>query len=136
MREIKFMAWDIKNKKMCQVIKMYYVPDVGANEVLIQHPDSFDELLLGVDTQAVLLQYTGLKDKKGKEIYEGDICHLIGSEYTGTAGEFGEVDKILLVEYQNNEGFILRDKGWTNYKIYSEEVEVIGNIYENKELLD
>jgi uncharacterized phage protein (TIGR01671 family) len=122
MREIKFRAWDIKNKKMCQVIKMYYVPDVGANEVLIQHPDSFDELLLGVDTQAVLLQYTGLRDKNGKEIYEGDIYKFEDT----VGGPITFNTQTLCWLWAEDGGFL-----WALRK----DAEVIGNIYENKELL-
>ena len=125
MREIKFMAWDIKNKKMCQVIKIYYVPDVGANEVLIQHPDSFDELLLGVDTQAVLLQYTGLKDKNGKEIYADDLCRIDGI--------------VVRVEWLNG-AFVVQyftEPKFTYLGHFDEtDVEVIGNIYQDSHLMD
>ena len=117
---------------MCQVIKIYYVPDVGANEVLIQHPDSFDELLLGVDTQAVLLQYTGLQDKNGKEIYEGHIVDYGFKVVDGTELYKGRIfmeDGMYLVDGDNvhNESHLVCKCSY---------LKVIGNIYENKELLD
>ena len=78
-----------------------------------------------------LLQYTGLKDKKGKEIYEGDIIYW-------SCGDFEEN----VVVFWNDEYC-----KWSIYRIenklaidclyeYSEsdEIEVIGNIYENSEL--
>lgn len=68
-----------------------------------------------------LLQYTGLKDKNGKEIYEGDI---MGWEcYEGTKHQVRWV-----VEYNLNQGF----KTWSSTK--NDEI-VLGNIYENPELL-
>lgn len=89
-----------------------------------------------------LLQYTGLKDKNNKEIYEGDIidinqtvngCNLFavmwdeisfGARYwvNNTIGRKYEYDIIELLDVNVNE--------------YDKEIEVIGNIYENKELLE
>jgi len=67
-----------------------------------------------------LLQYTGLKDKNGKEIYEGDIL-------------YGNEDENDTVVYEENK-FILQPLG--DDSIFWEKSEVIGNIYENKELLN
>lgn len=66
------------------------------------------------------MQYTGLKDKNGVEIYEGDLVVENGS--------FGPYQ----VEYYKN-GFYLGDFLHSNWN--AEDVEVIGNIYENPELL-
>jgi len=62
MREIKFRAWDKEDKKWLSEDCM---PIVGFGEDKI--------LSFGGDGYAIFEQYTGLKDKKGKEIYEGDI---------------------------------------------------------------
>ena len=80
-----------------------------------------------------LMQYTGIKDKNGKEIYEGDILrysfpydrrlrHISPVSYLDTQASFGIVDF-----YGNN--IPLYDIPTNNY------FEVIGNIYENEELL-
>ena len=69
----------------------------------------------------VLMQYTGLKDKNGKEIYEGDIL-----KYT-----FDGEEKIDYIEYQGNMFTYHNAVRWS-----LQEDEVIGNIYENPELLE
>ena len=76
-------------------------------------------------------QYTGLKDKNGKEIYEGDI---ISNEY----------EKCIVVWVKEYAGFMLKlinkeyeDKEWTNPMIdLRKDEEVIGNIYDNPDLLE
>lgn len=76
-------------------------------------------------------QYTGLKDKNGKEIYEGDI---ISNGYENCLVVWvkeiaGFMLKLLIKEYENKE--------WTNPMIdLKNDEEVIGNIYDNPELLE
>jgi uncharacterized phage protein (TIGR01671 family) len=98
-----------------------------------------------------LMQYTGLKDKNGKEIYEGDIVKTI-EHYNNETRRRVCIGVVILGEYRNSllgcEGF--EEYGWhiygkhieydlwdivTNHKGWCE-VEVIGNIYENPELLE
>jgi len=81
-------------------------------------------------------QYTGLKDKNGKEIYEGDIC------FVEIYDNFGTISKdecfYAKVVWMNN-GFHLVDvngKIWTEWMTdYNDSLEVVGNIYDNPELL-
>jgi len=108
-REIKFRAWDD--------IEMVYISDLFWFEE--NHFSSVNDNL-----GHKLMQYTGLKDKNGKEIYEGDIVK----------GDLGHVGT---VEY-NAPSFEVRWNDGDCCKIFDAVhgvIEVIGNIYENPNLL-
>lgn len=83
------------------------------------------------DKNTIFLQYTGLKDENGKEIYEGDIVKA--SIYSD------ETPQILEVEYRGSGFLIDYEDSETDCVLLSEfpsSVEIIGNIYENPELLE
>ena len=151
MREIKFRGYE----EDCGMI----YSDKGYESVLFEINNSGDG---GVfvsteindwqhDEKFMIMQYTGLKDKNGKEIYEGDILQFTWYEDScwGRAGIYkGYVgfDKgVFKVIYINREEITKYDDGsWHNNRksddieslfSWSEEIEVIGNIYENKDLM-
>jgi len=106
MRLIKFRAWDKRRKA-------FYADH--------QNSESFAEDL-GNDNY-VLQQFTGLLDKNGKEIYEGDIC-----EY---ADSYNEKRANVITWDERKAAFYIPGRAYPiDYKI-----EVMGNIYENPELL-
>ena len=114
-REIKFRAWDNDNKRMSQPFS------IGCKRVWFGRFDiESDYVAVSPDLYQVM-QYTGLKDRNGVEIYEGDIVRFNGF-YDG-----GESDFIAEIEFKFN-----RYVGWFLHKDY----EVIGNIYEHSELLE
>ena len=82
-------------------------------------------------------QYTGLKDKNGVEIYEGDIL-ITKEEFADLINyEFFEKEVVNTVIYDNsNAMFTLYQEGWGTVNENMSELEVVGNIYENKELLN
>lgn len=118
MREIKFRAFLKSNQLMYNVLTL----DIIDNKVLINNEEK--QLRGYVKYQDVgLMQYTGLKDKNGKEIYDGDI--LIdehNEEYCEVIFECGK----FVCNFETN-SIDLSD--------ISDELIVIGNIYENKELI-
>jgi uncharacterized phage protein (TIGR01671 family) len=92
----------------------------------------------GILRKCELMQYTGLKDKNGKEIYEGDIV-IIPTESCDPADQGGK--DILEVVFMNGM-FVLTQEDKPKWKPwmatlfdYEDDIEVIDNIYENPELL-
>lgn len=116
MREIKFRAWDRGRKEMIpfELIELPYSENVNLD-------GQFDGL---IDRGYVLMQYTGLKDKNGVEIYEGDIVAI---------NEPKEVFKVVFKDGSFYPSSTLLQKCDDSHNL--EFYEIIGNIYENPELL-
>jgi len=147
-REIKFRAWDKENKKMDAVL-IFMVAENKTyphSRGYIHNCQDWEEH--GLLTNPVIMQYTGLKDKNGKEIYEGDIVSVKSIIYD-TIEPFEKSTKI---EFQifceviwcnKIAGYDLKKIDGDNkpdaWGFYNENVnpfEVIGNIYENPELIN
>ena len=136
MREIKFRAWDEGNKVMhddfryiksgedgneWRVFISDKQPRVKENErnQLVDEPNPYFQ------QQLKIMQWTGLLDKNGIDIYEGDIVSSQDDE-----GDYATYkDIIQVVEFDTGSFYPVSEK-------YSKYFEVIGNIYENKELLN
>ena len=86
-------------------------------------------------------QYTGLNDENGKEIYEGDIIEFSYDMFVGNFDTFVAKGKVVFeegafyVEVFENER-TTKDEAYLLYSINLDTIEVIGNIYENEELLN
>ena len=122
MREIKFRAYC--HGKIWQVSSINWL--YFKTDLLLFDLEGYQlrEWLKNVD----LMQFTGLKDRNGAEIYEGDIIKHPSQQFLTNP------PKIIrgIVEYKNN-SFITNCIGWqTDFN----KLEVIGNIYENPELLE
>ena len=133
MREYKFRG---KNKDIGWVYgQLAY--DINGNTYIIQEVEldssyGLEETILfatmwyRVDKETIG-QYTGLKDKNGKEIYEGDIVYIAAEDERGIIRWDNETARYVVI-YDN----IITD--FDNW--YGEDLEVIGNIYDNPELLE
>ena len=127
MREIKFRAWDEKEK--CWVCGFaihqngMFSDWAGCKEVNGKcYADANWEQLKNIP-HIKIMQYTGLKDKNGREIYEGDIVRCYGGAYWNGVYEYNYI-----IEVKD-----IRD---LNEIVHSENVEILGNKYENPELLE
>lgn len=118
MREIKFRAWLPKQKMF-----FYWGFNLRDDGAFFDSPPSVKD--------SVQQQYTGLKDKNGKEIYEGDLMWT--SKYSDSPRVVrwnNEESRFELGLMDNNEP----DKAYL--MTFGTHLEVIGNIYENPELLE
>ena len=127
METIKFQAWDKIDKRMCIVEEIQFNPSfVWVRWYLLEVCQGYYVRSL---SNLILRQFTGLYDKNGKEIYEGDILtgrqNPIVVEYKAPAFVF---------VYKN-----VKEGNWITHLVCGWadicEPEIIGNIYENSELL-
>ena len=130
-REIKFRAYDKEDERMTYFDDenyLYHCPVILRLEQVFKKDSNYDDYedfeYKDATDKVELMQYTGLHDKNGKEIYEGDI--LKGTFYGFPMPEYDYVFQIYWDE---------KEKGFMASYFEPSECEVIGNIYDNPELL-
>ena len=110
MSNVKFNAWNKETKTM------HYD---------ILNPDNFSFSFLNMDVYE-WLQFTGLSDKNGKEIYKGDVCKT----YCVDSG-----NEVMSVNF-NNGAFCFEYHGWNISDWKTHNIEITGNIFQHPHLLN
>lgn len=123
MRPIKFRAWDTEDKKMCPDTRE--LGEDGFDATWVLHYKMYPPY----GTRFELMQFTGLTDKNGMEIWEGDIASIVYLNHPRL----------------NKTGEVVWDADFATYRIKGDNLtdwlgekgnyEVIGNIFENPELI-
>lgn len=169
MREIKFRSWNKEEKVMLKIAQL----GLGFGRTHFGETGIDDGWCVGTeDTHIQLMQYTGLKDNNGKEIYEGDVLWLRGEWdmswqeivqvvwHIGTTNEYTDSDimpgingwalksligrwarkatiDVLPKEhaFSNSDPLVQEEENIKSLELDKLDVEVIGNIYENPDLL-
>ena len=135
MREIKFRSWDKKEKQMTYFTLEQLIDSIGFEYVIPENLIRLAPIPIGDRNNKIRMQFTGLLDKNGKEIYEGDILEV---------HRYGLEEKHRTVVRFESGGFILEDDfgeavtiGWAidSWDDDGHKYSVIGNIHENSELL-
>ena len=151
-RKIKFRAYDKEDERMTYFDDedyLYHCPFILRLEQVFKKDSNYDDYedfeYKDVTDKIELMQYTGHKDKNGIEIYEGDIIEFSYDIFTGNFdtkvgkgivefiyGAFYikpfEIEGKKVKDIENEEWFLL-------YSVNEDTLEVIGNIYDNSELL-
>jgi len=128
MREIKFRAWLTEEKKMVDVYRLDFT-DKNGDPTFVMWYWVQKGTQAGLSKGFELMQYTGLKDKNDKEIYEGDIV----------ANSYG---CLAVIKWLNSTASFrgIPIQAWVKVNerdtIDTSDLEVVGNIYENPELLE
>ncbi|WP_445238821.1 YopX family protein [Lacticaseibacillus paracasei] len=127
-REIKFRAYSSHNHKIYSVSNIEWDID---GRIWVTADDGKNGIEL-IDEEAHLMQYTGLHDKNGREIYEGDIVHAYDQEPDRDEPDYRGSEATGIVEFHGSM-FMLDDDIVLDYPPI---LEVIGNIFENTEMLE
>lgn len=125
MREIKYKVWHIEHKKWIHdELDIFLTSDGNVYE---KYDYGYETCIRDITNAVEVLFFTGLKDKNGKEIFEGYVVQTVGT----TLDDIGIVkfiDGSYLVEaFDGKDGWFLFQE--------TEENEILGNVYDNPDLI-
>ena len=126
-RKIKFRAWDKTNKRMLLFTEGFYIDDMDSCGLIFNPYTFYDKEKSYSKEDVILMQFTGIKDRKKKDIYEGDI---LTSEDGGYEGEVFWDDEEMCYMCGSKDG---ASNNLAKEDIFYEaNVEIKGHIYEDK----
>jgi uncharacterized phage protein (TIGR01671 family) len=144
-REIKFRAWDKERKLMFYDVQKCYEMRYRSIWDDVLEPFSFGHFL--ADTDYVVSQFTGLLDKNGKELYEGDFIKRLVESTKWNREKFGitsDTQEVALIRW-DGDSLLFEELFRPSAKMHpciecvrlcDVVFEIIGNRYENPELLE
>jgi hypothetical protein len=129
----KFRAWDSVKKKF---VEHFFITDNGLICNMEKPTSGYNSPIPIEKSELILMQSTGLKDKNGKEIFEGDVIAIevddTGMPINAKVFQNSKIGVLMFHVFEDNEDVpmveLLED--------HSVAFEIIGNIYENPELLE
>jgi len=130
MNKIKFRAWNKKEK-----VFFHYKDGIHVGVML----DGSKAMVIDDEEDVEYSLFTGIKDVNGKEIYEGDIVKLLGLNNNERVAEIvfsKENASFNVKEKVEGEGEIIHYWDFSFLSRCKTKIEVIGNVFENKELLE
>ncbi len=141
-RVIKFRAWDKSNKKMMLPTLMRLHRDTTKNDdnggrvMQLQLNGNSNKEYFNLGQRIILMQYTGLNDKDGKEIYEGDIIDYWTDSPDGYTYVNKKARKVVeWIQGYTRVGWNILPSRSRSGGIKKNRWEIIGNIYDNPELI-
>ena len=139
MKELKFRAFHKPSKKMFDVVQIDFMNKVVFSYERIRSMSKYPyfDTVSYLSSECELMQFTGLKDVDGKDIFEGDIIQDINDN---NSLRYGKDNNLTPVEFYNGSFGIsvIFDGAFVPLYPYDEgfKFKVVGNIYQNSELLE